>query len=534
MREHELNHSNSYTSSTLENSYMTDYKAGQDNIQFLGFDVHNKVFGISAILIVSFILITLIFPEQSGEALNSTKSWVINKFDWLFMIAINIMILLSVAIIISPLGKIRLGGKSATPEYGTISWLCMLFASGVGIGLLFWGVAEPVAYYTNWYGTPLNVTERTPEAEALALSASLYHWGVHGWATYGLVGLALAFFSYNKGLPFTLRSTFYPIFGEKCWGPIGNLIDILAAIATVFGIATSLGLGAQQIASGLQYIFDTPNTLTTQILIIIMITCITYFSVIRGMQDGVKFLSNLNIALSILLLAVIFCLASTTSILEKTLSIFPSYVKNIIPLSDWYNREDESWYHGWTIFYWAWWVSWSPFVGIFMAKISKGRTVREFFLAVFIAPILFIGIWFSIMGGAALDQIINEQGTLVNGITNASLALYEMYGQLPYSTVIAVTSLVLTVIFFVTSADSGAIVVDTITCGGKSNSPIKQRVFWVSSSSMIAVCLLIGGGSQALSTIQAGVVATGLPFLIVLLLLSYSLVKGLKTEVSQY
>ena len=525
---------NTYNNSISNDDYRTDYKAGQDNVQFLGFDVHNSVFGVSAILIIMFIVLTLIFPEYSGEALNQTKSWIINQFDWLFMMAINFMIILCIVIVLSPLGKIRLGGKSAKPEYSLISWLCMLFASGVGIGLLFWGVAEPVAYFTDWYGTPLNVTARTPEAETLALSASLYHWGVHGWATYGIVGLALAFFSYNKGLPFTLRSAFYPVFGEKCWGPIGNVVDILAAIATVFGIATSLGLGAQQIASGLDYVFGIPNTVVTQISVIILITGVTYFSVVRGMQNGVKLLSNINIVLSILLLATILVLASSSSIIEKSLAIFPSYVSNIIPLSNWYEREDEVWYHGWTIFYWAWWVSWSPFVGIFMAKISKGRTVREFFLAVFIAPIIFIGIWFSVMGGAALDMIANNQGALVNGITDASLALYEMYAELPFASVIAVTSLILTVIFFVTSADSGAIVVDTITSGGKATSPTKQKVFWVTSSSMIAICLLLGGGAEALSTIQAGVVATGLPFLIVLLLLSYSLVKGLKTEVSQY
>lgn len=521
-------------SDTVNESYTSNYKAGQDNIKLLGFDIHNSVFGISAALIIFFITMTLGFPQEAGKALNNSKDWVINHFDWFFMIAINIMILFCLLLVISPLGKIRLGGREAKPEYSLLSWFCMLFASGVGIGLLFWGVAEPVAYYTDWYGTPLNVSARTSEAENLALAASLYHWGIHGWATYGIVGLALAFFSYNKGLPFTIRSAFYPIFGERCWGPIGHIIDILAAMATVFGIATSLGLGAQQITSGLDYIFGIPNTLTTQIAVIISITCVTYFSVFRGMQGGVKFLSNLNITLSILLLAVIFILGSSSVILDKSVSIFISYAENIIPLSKWYDREDETWFHGWTIFYWAWWVSWSPFVGIFMARISKGRSVREFFLAVFIAPTLFVGVWFAIMGGTAIEFITQGQGAFANGLSDPSLALYQMYAELPSATLISIVSLILTIIFFVTSADSGAIVVDSITSGGKNDSPLRQRIFWVSASALIAVSLLVGGGAEALSTIQAGVVTTGLPFTFVLLLLCYSLLKGLKSELHKY
>nr|WP_321160328.1 BCCT family transporter [Marinomonas sp. KJ51-3] len=257
--------------------YTTNYKAGQDNVRFLGFDIHNPVFSTSALLMAIFITFTLLMPSKANEILIASRTWVINNFDWFFMISVNAIVLFCIAIAASPLGKIRLGGDSSKAEFSTFSWYCMLFASGVGIGLLFWGVAEPVAYYTDWYGTPLNVEARTPEAKNLALSSALFHWGIHGWATFGIVGLALAFFSYNKGMPFTIRSAFYPILGEKCWGTMGNIIDILAAIATVFGLATSLGLGAQQAASGLNYLFNIPDTTTTQVIVIILITIITFF-----------------------------------------------------------------------------------------------------------------------------------------------------------------------------------------------------------------------------------------------------------------
>ena len=510
--------------------YTTDYKAGQDNVSLFGFDVHNPVFGLGAGLMILFIVTTLAAPETAGEVFSAARSWVLESFDWFFMIAVNIITVFCVLIAFSPLGRIRLGGKNASTEFSTLSWFCMLFASGVGIGLLFWGVAEPVAYYTDWYGTPLNVAPRTEAAADMALSTALFHWGIHGWATFGIVGLALAFFSYNRGMPFTMRSVFYPIFREKCWGPIGHGIDVLSVIATVFGLATSLGLGVQQIASGLEHLFGIANTIQTQLIIIVAITFLTWFSIMRGMQGGVKFLSNLNILVAIGLLATVYVVSFHLGITEKIGRIFVSYAHDIWPLSNWIGREDTSWFHGWTVFYWAWWVSWSPFVGMFMAKISRGRTVREFFLAVFIVPAIFIGIWFAIMGGTALELISHNESALKDGISDVSLALYQMYEALPLSNLLSVLSVVLLALFFVTSADSGAIVIDSITSGGKTDVPAKQRMFWASVIGLIAAALLVGGGSEALSALQAGVITTGLPFTLVLLLLCYSLYKGLKNE----
>lgn len=518
-----------YKASRMED-YTTDYKAGQDNVSLFGFDVHNPVFGLGAGLMILFIVATLAAPETAGGVLNAARGWVLESFDWFFMISVNIITVFCIVVAFSPLGRIRLGGKNARTEYSTLSWFCMLFASGVGIGLLFWGVAEPVAYYTDWYGTPLNVAPRTEAAADLALSTALFHWGVQGWATFGIVGLALAFFSYNRGMPFTMRSVFYPIFRERCWGPIGHGIDVLAVIGTVFGLATSLGLGVQQIASGLEHLFGITNSIETQLVIISAIVVLTWFSIMRGMSGGVRFLSNLNLLMAIALLAVVYVVGFHLGITEKIGTIFVSYARDVWPLSNWVGREDTSWFHGWTVFYWAWWVSWSPFVGMFMARISKGRTVREFFLAVFIVPTIFIGIWFAIMGGTALELVSNNESGLKNGLSDVSLALYQMYEALPLSDLLSVFSVLLLALFFVTSADSGAIVVDSITSGGKVDAPMKQRLFWATVIGMIAAALLVGGGTEALSALQAGVITTGLPFTLVLLLLCYSLFKGLQNE----
>jgi len=268
--------------------YDTDYKAGQDNVQFLGLDVHNPVFGISAFIIFAFVIGSIAFPDSAKEMLMAARGWSINNFDWFYMIAGNIFVLFCLTLIFLPMGKIRLGGTDAKAEHSTIAWFCMLFAAGMGIGLMFWSVAEPVAYYTGWYGTPLNVEARSPEAESLAMGATIFHWGLHPWAIYAVVALALAFFAYNKGLPLTIRSAFYPLFGERVWGVLGHFVDILAVIATIFGLATSLGFGAQQATSGLHFLFDIPNTLTTQIVVIAVVTGVAIISAAPELITAVR------------------------------------------------------------------------------------------------------------------------------------------------------------------------------------------------------------------------------------------------------
>lgn len=510
--------------------YNTAYKVGQDNVQVMGLDFLNPVFMSSAFIIFAFILGTILFPADAKEILVGARGWTINNFDWLFMISGNIFVLFCLALIVLPVSKIRLGGTEAKPEHSTLSWFSMLFAAGMGIGLMFWSVAEPVAYYTDWWGTPLNAAARTPEGEQLALGATMFHWGLHPWAIYGVVALSLAFFTYNKGLPLTIRSAFYPLLGEKVWGATGHFIDVLAVIATIFGLATSLGLGAQQATSGLNFLFDIPNTLTTQIIVIVVVTAVAIISVARGLEGGVKLLSNINIIIAAALALFVLVVANTGAIFGAMGTIFLGYVENIIPLSNWIGREDEKFYHGWTVFYWAWWVSWAPFVGMFIARVSRGRTVREFLIAVLLVPTFVSLIWMAIFGGSALDQVNNGVGELSNGLSDASLAMFQMFEHLPLTGIISFVGIVLVLVFFVTSSDSGSLVIDGITAGGKTDAPMIQRVFWAVVEGIIAIALLIGGGSEALSAIQAAAITIGLPFSVLMLVMCVSLYKGLQSD----
>ncbi|MBS9782683.1 MAG: BCCT family transporter [Arcobacter sp.] len=509
------------------------YKIGQDNLQKFGLDIHNPVFIISAIMILVFVIGTLSSPKEAKEILDGAKWWSINNFDWLFMFAGNLFVIFCLLLIILPLGKIRIGGKDAKPEFSTFAWFSMLFAAGMGIGLMYWSVAEPVAYYTAWWHTPLNVVGKTPEARELAMGATMFHWGLHPWAIYAVVGLSLSFFAYSKGLPLTMRSVFYPILKEKVWGWPGHIIDLLAVFATIFGLATSLGLGAQQVSSGLKFLFDIDSGVNTQIIIIVFITFFALISVVKGLENGVKVLSKFNIILALILVLFIILVGPTFNIIKGFGTTFVDYTKNIIPLSNFIGREDSDWYHGWTVFYWAWWIAWSPFVGMFIARVSKGRTVREFIIAVLLIPTIVTIIWMTTFGATALDQVIGNIGALANGISDKSLAMFQMLENLPLSSITSVIAIFLVVVFFVTSSDSGSLVIDSITAGGKVDAPTVQRVFWAISEGLLAISLLYIGGSEALSALQAGSIATALPFTFVLLIMCYSLYRGLKEELNK-
>ncbi|WP_158116444.1 BCCT family transporter [Vibrio cincinnatiensis] len=513
----------------------TDYRVGQDNVQKWGFDVHNPVFGISAGLILFFLLSVIwVGPSTAKEMLDTLKNGIIQEFDAFFMWITNFFLFFALVLMVSPLGKIRLGGKEATPDHSRLSWLSMLFAAGMGIGLLFWSVAEPTAYYTNWWGTPFNVAANTPEAQSLAMGATLFHWGIHGWSIYAIVALSLGFFAFNKGLPLSIRSVFYPIFSDRAWGWLGHIIDIMAVLATLFGLATSLGLGAQQATSGINYIFGTNGGIGMQFTVIVFVTLIAIISVFRGINGGVKVLSNINMLLAFALL-IFMIMVSFDTTLQSIPDTFMAYIENIIPLSNPHGREDEIWMHGWTVFYWAWWISWSPFVGMFIARVSRGRTVREFILAVVFIPTLLILIWMAVFGGVALDQVANHIGELgAHGLTDISLTLFHVYEQLPLGSIISIISIGLILIFFITSADSGSLVIDSITAGGKVDAPVLQRIFWATIGGAIAAVMLWVGGSEALQALQSGVVATALPFSFVLLLMCVSLIQGLRTEQALY
>ena len=509
----------------------TDYTIGQDNIQKWGFDIHNPVFGSCAVLILLFLIATLAGdPATAKSVLDGLKWKIIGNFDVLFIWAGNIFVLFCIALACSPYGSIRLGGVNAKPAHSRASWFSMLFAAGMGIGLMFWGVAEPVAYLTGWYETPLGVTPNTEEAARLALGATMFHWGLHPWAIYCVVALSLAFFTFNKGLPLSIRSIFYPLLGDRAWGWAGHIVDVLAVLATLFGLATSLGLGAQQAASGIDHVFGTEGGIGMQLAVIAVVTGLAILSVIRGLEGGVKLLSNINMLIAIGLLFFV-ALTSIALVLGTIPTTLGAYIENILPLSNPHGREDEAWFQGWTVFYWAWWISWSPFVGMFIARVSEGRTVREFIIAVLLIPTLVTVVWMSVYGGIAIEQVMSGVGLLgEQGLTEVPLAMFQMLDELPMGHFLSIIAVVLVLVFFITSSDSGSLVIDSITAGGKIDAPVPQRIFWATIEGAIAAALLYVGGTEAIQALQAGAISTGLPFTFVLLAMCVSLLMGLSTE----
>ena len=517
----------------MTSKYQSDYTAGEDNVRLWGMDIHNPVFFVSASLIVLFVMATIQFPTHANEILASVRAWCLATFDSFMMISVSLILLFCLALTVLPVARVRIGGEGALPEFSRASWFAMLFAAGMGIGLMFWGVAEPMTYYMGDSGTPLGVQPQTAEAADLAMAATMYHWGFHAWSIYAVIALALAFFSFNCGLPLTLRSAFYPLLGERCWGWPGHVIDTFAVLATIFGLATSLGLGAAQVNSGLNMLFGVEDAINTKLTVIIFVTFIAILSVVRGLEGGVKVLSNFNMLLAGLLLLFIAIVGGNIGVFNAVFDTGTQYLKHIVPLSNWVGRDDEPWMQNWTVFYWAWWVSWSPFVGMFIARVSKGRTVREFIVAVLLVPTLVTLVWMSVFGMNGLYQAQNDIGSLAGGMSSMSLATFQMLENLPYSGITTIVGVVLVLVFFVTSSDSGSLVIDSITAGGKHDAPIPQRIFWASMEGLLAGALLYGGGREALAALQAGTVAAGIPFTIVLLLVCISLYKGLSANVRE-
>ena len=521
----------------------TDYVIGQDNISgnfLFNVDIHGKVFVISSLAVVLFVVLTLALQSEVAPLFNALRDWLTGNLAWFFIGAANIFVLLCLFLIVSPLGKVRLGGMDAKPDYNYLGWFSMLFAAGMGIGLMFYGVSEPMSHFASSMGgvtvgedglrtdwAPLGGAVGDADAAArLGMAATIFHWGLHPWAIYAVVALALALFSFNKGLPLTIRSIFYPILGERVWGWPGHIIDILAVFATLFGLATSLGFGAEQATAGLHYLFGFGTGNVTKVLLITGITGLALLSVVAGLDKGVKRLSELNMVLAIVLLGFIIIVGPTLAIATGFFDNLLAYVTNLPALSNPIGREDANFTQGWTAFYWAWWISWSPFVGMFIARVSRGRTVREFLIAVLLVPSLVSVLWMTAFGGTAIGQFVTDGFT---GVQDAALELklFTMLGELPLTEITSFVGIVLVIVFFVTSSDSGSLVIDTITAGGKVNAPVPQRVFWVISEGVVAIALLLGGGLAAL---QAMSVSTGLPFTIVLLVGCIAIVKGLMSE----
>jgi glycine betaine transporter len=487
----------------------------------------NAVFYISLILTIGIVTWSIVNQDNFSRFANSLLNFLTNKFGWLYLTSMFIFVIFAVVLAFSKYGKIKLGSDDSKPEYSTKSWFGMLFGAGMGIGLVFWGVAEPISHFVN----PANgIQAGTPQAFNFAMKSSFMHWGLHPWANYSIIGLALAYFQFRKGKPGLISSIFIPIFGEKrINGPIGKTIDILAVFATVAGVATSLGLGTMQINSGLNYLFDVPETRLVQIIIIGVITVLYIWTAVSGIDKGIKFLGDMNLILAFTLLILTILLGPTLKVINSLTNGIGLYLNNFI--SDSLHIEamgDNSWTNAWTIFYWAWWIAWAPFVGTFIARISKGRTIREFIGGVMLAPALVSLIWFAAFGSMGmnlLDKIGLEGLTLA--ASNPSTALFKVFDYYPLSTVLSMITVVLLGTFFITSANSATFVLGMLSSHGDLNPSTRKQFIWGIVQALLASSLLLAGGLQALQTAS---VAAAFPFIFVMLLAIVSLVKALKEE----
>lgn len=496
-----------------------------DNKQLV---INPPVFIASILLIISLIAVCLIFPNKVGGWFHVAQLAVTENFGWFFVITVNIILIFALYLAFSKFGSIRLGGDEAEPEFSRPSWFAMLFSTGMGIGIMFFSIAEPVSHFFN----PPRAVDGDIEAATQAMEFTGLHWGLHAWAIYAMVGLALAFFGFNRKLPMTFRSLFYPFWGEKIHGWWGHIIDILSALATVFGLSTSLGLGVTQISAGLSYLYGWEITPGIQAIIIIGVIGIATISVFSGLDKGVKLLSNANMYIASGFMLLIFILGPTLFILKGYVQNTGAYLANFIDISTWNDTyQGSGWQNSWTIFYWAWWIAWSPFVGSFIARISKGRTIKEFILGVLIVPGLITLLWMNVFGGSALDTILSGDLTMVTAVKeDISTALFVFLENFPMTKFLSIIAIILIFSFFITSSDSGSLVVDNITSGSYGKSPVWQRVFWSFAQGFIAIVLLWGGGLDAL---QTAVIITGLPFAVILIVMCYSLQKGLKEEMNK-
>ncbi len=466
------------------------------------------------------------FRDEAAAAFASVHAFLVSRFDWLYLGSANLALLFCLFLIVAPLGRIRIGGPDARPKYSRLTWGAMLFAAGIGIGLMFFGVAEPMQHFLF---PPLGA----PPEEGLAIAATLFHWGVHGWAIYGISALALAYFAWNRGYPLALRSAFHPVLGDAVWGFWGHCVDFVTVFATIFGLATSLGLGARQISGGLEYLFGVPATDVVGVAIVSVVTLIALVSVLSGLDAGVRRLSEWNITLAVGLMLLVVALGPAAAIAGAFVRSLVAYAAYLVPLSNWVGRSDTAFLQEWSAFYFAWWFAWTPVVAIFIARISRGRTVREMLAFLLAAPTLLAVVWMSVFGGAALHQYVDGgYAGAADAVREArpELALFRLFEALPFSVALSIVAILLTVIFFVTSSDSGSLVIDSITAGGKLDAPTAQRVFWCLTEGAIAVVLLLGG---SLESLQAAAVTTGLPIAVGSAVIGFGLCVELRRELQR-
>lgn len=492
---------------------------------FLGLVVNKTVFLAAIAVIIIAVAGTLIFQEQADYYFGIAQSHVSAHGGWIYTLAVNIFIIFCLYMAFGKYGSIRIGGEGAKPEFNLTAWFAMLFSAGIGNGLVLFSIADPVRDFLN----PPRLAGESPTLIAQeALNFSFLHHGIHGWAIYSVVGLSLAYFTYNRKMPLTLRSAFYPLLGNRIYGWIGDLIDVMAVLTTLFGLATTIGFGVGQINAGFTHIFGIPSSLFYQVVIIVSVTLAATLSAFSGLNKGVKILSVLNVRVALVIFILVLILGPTTFILKSYIQNIGSYLTNFVDMSTWTESlQDTEWQKIRTIMYWGWWISWSPFVGTFIARISRGRTIKEFMLCVLILPALVTFLWFTAFGGTTMKDILAGDTALIEAVNaDISTALYVFFDKFPLAIVLKILGLILICSFIITSADSGALVVDSITSGG-AKTPAFQRVIWAVATGVVAIVLMYGGGLNAL---QTAVTISGLPFAILLVMMCFSLLSGLQED----
>ena len=484
------------------------------------------VFFISAGLILLVCLYGAGFSEHAAVTFSSTQRWLVTNFGWFYMASIAFFFGFVVYLAFSRFANIKLGPDDSEPDYSYISWFAMLFSAGMGIGLLFFGVSEPLTHFAQ----PPSGIGGTTAAANRAMEITFFHWGLQAWSVYIVVGLSLAYFSFRHGLPLSVRSALYPLIGDRIYGPIGHAVDIFAVLGTMFGVATSLGLGVMQVNAGLNFLFGVEISTYVQILLIVFITGMATISVVAGLDAGIRRISELNLLLALVMLVFILVAGPTATLLSALMQNVGGYLSSMVDMTfNLYAYEPKEWMGDWTLFYWGWWISWSPFVGMFIARISRGRTIREFIIGVLLVPAGFTFLWLSLFGNTALTMELADSGInlVTAALEDSPTALFVMLGQLPWSNVMSLVATLLIITFFVTSSDSGSLVIDIITSGGNEDPPVWQRIFWAVTEGAVAAALLLAGG---LSALQAAAISSALPFAFVMLFMCYGLYKGLQME----
>lgn len=488
--------------------------------------INPPVFFASAILTIIFMAVTVIAPETAAALFTAVQGWVTETAGWFYVLAVAGFLIFVVLLGVSDFGKIKLGPDHSEPDYSYASWFAMLFSAGMGIGLMFFGVAEPVMHYVN---PPVGEGE-TVAAAREAMRITFFHWGVHAWAIYAVVALSLAYFSFRHGLPLTIRSALYPLIGQRIHGPIGHAVDTFAVLGTIFGVATSLGFGVIQVNSGLHYLFDVPTTVGVQVGLIAVITAFATLSVGLGLDTGIRRISELNILLALILLVFVLVAGPTVFLLQTLVQNTGNYLSGLFAATfNLYAYEPTGWIGGWTLFYWGWWIAWSPFVGMFIARVSRGRTIRQFVVGVLLVPVGFTFMWMTFFGDTALHMLMVQGLTSLQEAVAAdtSVALFKFFEHLPFSGILSLLATVLVITFFVTSSDSGSLVVDMLTSGGQEESPLWQRIFWAVIEGVVAAVLLVAGG---LSALQTATIASALPFTAIMILMCWGLWRALSVE----